>query len=215
MTSKERVMTAVRRAEPDRVPLDLLPNRWVEERLHRDLGTRTHRELLERLLCDVVDLRGVVDPVYRGPLPPVRERADGVREILGKGGGFILAPCHVLQADVPGHQLASGVARGAAGAYSNVACLNPAAAQRWTEQMARDLPAAREVEARLRRFMSEHIAPFITEQGYCNAACDRLMACVGGWADVGWRMRWPYRSIPAEEALRLRPVVRELIPEFA
>jgi uroporphyrinogen decarboxylase len=73
-------MTAVRRAEPDRVPLDLLPNRWVEERLHRDLGTRTHRELLERLRCDVVDLRGVVDPVYRGPLPPVRERADGVRE---------------------------------------------------------------------------------------------------------------------------------------
>lgn len=82
MNSKERVMTAVNLAEPDRVPLDLLPNRWVEERLHRDLGTRTHRELLERLWCDVVDLRGVVDPVYRGPAPLVRERADGVRENL-------------------------------------------------------------------------------------------------------------------------------------
>ncbi len=80
MTSKERVMAAVRRAEPDRVPLDLLPNRWVAERLHHDLGTRTHRELLQRLCCDVVDLRGVVDPVYRGPVPLVRERADGVRE---------------------------------------------------------------------------------------------------------------------------------------
>ncbi len=120
-----------------------------------------------------------------------------------------------LSVFVPGHLLASGVARGAAGAYSNVACLNPAATQRWTDLMFRDLPAALEVESRLRRFMSEQIAPFITEQGYCNAACDRLLACVGGWAEVGWRMRWPYRSIPAEEAARLRPVVRELLPEFA
>jgi len=116
---------------------------------------------------------------------------------------------------VPGHLLASGVARGAQGAYSNVACLNPAAAQRWTDLMRTDLPAALEVEARLRKFMSEHIAPFITEQSYCNAACDRLMASIGGWADVGWRMRWPYRAIPAEEAARLRPVVRELLPEFS
>jgi uroporphyrinogen decarboxylase len=69
MNSKERVLTAVNLAEPDRVPIDLLPNRWVEERLHRDLGTHTHRELLERLCCDVVDLRGVVDPIYRGPMP--------------------------------------------------------------------------------------------------------------------------------------------------
>ena len=120
-----------------------------------------------------------------------------------------------LSVFVPGHLLASGVARGAAGAYSNVACLHPAAAQRWTELMRHDLPAALEVETRLRLFMDRHIAPFITEQRYCNAACDRLLACIGGWTDVGWRMRWPYRSIPAEEAARLRPVVRELLPEFA
>jgi uroporphyrinogen decarboxylase len=82
MTSKERVLAAVHLAETDRVPIDLLPNRWVEERLHRDLGTRTHRELLERLGCDVVDLRGVVDPVYRGPVPLVSEVGDGVRENL-------------------------------------------------------------------------------------------------------------------------------------
>jgi len=121
---------------------------------------------------------------------------------------------HMISVFVPGHLLASGVKRGAQGAYSNVACLNPAVAQRWTDQMTHDLPAALEVEVRLKKFMSEHIAPFITEQGYCNAACDRFMACLGGWADVGWRMRWPYRSIPQEEAERLRPVMRELLPEF-
>jgi len=40
------------------------------------------------------------------------------------------------------------------------------------------------------------------------------MACIGGWADVGWRMRWPYRSIPQDEAKRLRPVACNLLPEF-
>ena len=98
---------------------------------------------------------------------------------------------------VPGHQLASGVKQGAHGAYSNVACLNPAAAQKWTDLMRTDLPAALEIESRLRQFILEHITPYITEQGYCNGACDRLMALVGGWADVGGSMRWPYRSIVA------------------
>lgn len=119
-----------------------------------------------------------------------------------------------LSVFVPGHLLASGVQRGARGAYSNVACLNPAAAQRWTEQMRTDLAGALELERRLRRFMEGHIAPFITQQRYCNAACDRFMALLGGWAEVGEHMRWPYRSIPAAEVERVRPAARELIPEF-
>ena len=73
LNSKERVLTAVALAEPDRVPMDFLPNPWVLERLHRDLGTTTHRELLERLHSDIVDLRGVVDPTYRGPVPLSRD----------------------------------------------------------------------------------------------------------------------------------------------
>jgi 4-hydroxy-tetrahydrodipicolinate synthase len=119
-----------------------------------------------------------------------------------------------LSVFVPGHLLASGVQRGARGAYSNVACLNPAAAQRWTDQMRTDMAGAQELEQRLRRFMDGYIAPFITEQRYCNAACDRFMALLGGWADVGERMRWPYRSIPVAEVVRVRPAAQELIPEF-
>ena len=42
----------------------------------------------------------------------------------------------------------------------------------------------------------------------------RRMALLGGWADVGQRMRWPYRSIPSAEAERIRPASRTLIPEF-
>lgn len=119
-----------------------------------------------------------------------------------------------LSVFVPGHLLASGVQRGALGAYSNAACLNPLAAQRWTDQMKTDLPGALEVEQRLRRFMDGYIAPFITEQKYCNAACDRFMTLVGGWTDVGNRMRWPYRSIPTSEAKRVRAAAQKLIPEF-
>jgi len=189
--SKQRVLTAAHLAEPDRVPTDFHANPWVLKRLHRDLGTSTHRALLERLRSDVVDLRGVVDPKYCGTVPQSRELGDGVREnfwgwrqkvmqtatgpedcfvefvladaalieigvdildplqaaadgmepqalkdaygnrvclhggictqyllprgrpkevrdevrrrleILGAGGGYILAPCHVLQTDVP------------------------------------------------------------------------------------------------------------------
>lgn len=115
---------------------------------------------------------------------------------------------------VPGHLLASGVARGARGAYSNAACLSPGGAQRWYDSMAGDPAGALELETRLRLFMDGYIVPYIRDQGYCNAACDRLMAGIGGWADSGERMRWPYRSIPASEARRLRPVAEELVPEF-
>lgn len=34
--------------------------------MHRDAST--HRELLQRLRSDIVDLREVVDPEYRGPV---------------------------------------------------------------------------------------------------------------------------------------------------
>ncbi|MBN2296118.1 MAG: hypothetical protein JXM70_27050, partial [Pirellulales bacterium] len=82
MNAKERVLTAVALQTPDRVPMDFHANPWVLQRLHRDLKTTTHRELLERLRSDIVDLRGVVDPDYRGPKPQSRELGDGVRENL-------------------------------------------------------------------------------------------------------------------------------------
>lgn len=80
LTSKQRVLTAIDLAEPDRMPMDFQANAWVCERLHRDLGTSTLRQLLQRIHGDIVDLRGVVDPVYRGPVPQLRELGGGVRE---------------------------------------------------------------------------------------------------------------------------------------
>lgn len=115
---------------------------------------------------------------------------------------------------IPGHRLASGMQKGGYGAYSNAACINPLAAQRWTDQMKTDMPGALEIERRLCLFMNETIIPLITEQHYSSGACDRFMAVMGGWADIGPRMRWPYRSIPVSEIPHARGKLQELVPEF-
>jgi uroporphyrinogen decarboxylase len=78
--AKERVLRAIALEASDRVPMDFQANKWVLERLHKDLGTTSHKELLTRLGSDIVDLRGVVDPTYCGPVPFVRDIGDGVYE---------------------------------------------------------------------------------------------------------------------------------------
>ena len=108
----------------------------------------------------------------------------------------------------------TGAAAGADGAYSNVACINPHAAQKWYELMKTDMEAALELESRIQAFMKECIDPFIVVHGYPNHACDRFMALVGGWADVGAKLRWPYSSIPADYVDQVRKRAHDIIPEF-
>jgi len=159
----------------------------------------------------------VLNPAAVGRLAAEVPALVGLKTAGGDDAWYAAMRKHLgqLSVFVPGHFLATGVQRGAHGSYSNVACLHPAAAQRWAEQMQTDMESALELEQRLRRFIKDEIEPFITEGGYCNAACDRLMAMIGGWTDIGPRLRWPYRSIDATEAERLRPKAKALIPEFA
>ncbi|MBD2703836.1 dihydrodipicolinate synthase family protein [Spirosoma sp. BT702] len=119
-----------------------------------------------------------------------------------------------LSVFVPGHFLATGIQEGAHGAYSNVACLHPKLAQDWYNLMLSDLDQALEWEQGIQRWMREYIAPYITEKGYPNPACDKFMSVVGGWSKVGCRMRWPYRSIPETDAQPVRTAARLLIPAF-
>ena len=115
---------------------------------------------------------------------------------------------------VPGHHLATGITRGAHGAYSNVACLNPVIAQQWYELMLTDMPVALEWEQRIQAFMQQYIAPFIAEKGYSNQAADKLLAAVGGWSAIGTKLRWPYCGISEEEVLPIREACKKIIPEF-
>jgi 4-hydroxy-tetrahydrodipicolinate synthase len=122
--------------------------------------------------------------------------------------------CSHLSIFVPGHHLATGFSQGAHGSYSNVACLSPKGSQRWYELMLTNLPAALALEVRIRDFFDENVTSFIVEEGFSNQAADKLLATTGDWADIGTRLRWPYRSIPSRAADQLRPHVRSNLPEL-
>lgn len=119
-----------------------------------------------------------------------------------------------LSVFIPGHNLASGILSGAHGAYSNIACLNPFAAQKWYEQITANKDMALELEERIHLFMDKLITPFIVKEHFPNHACDRFMALVGKWADIGSHLRWPYRSIPEEYVIKVREEGYRIIPEF-
>jgi len=114
----------------------------------------------------------------------------------------------------PGHFLATHYPQGARGAYSNVACLSPRGAQKWFKMIEASDPKAKEIEARLLSFFAEHIMPYIAHDGYCNAACDKLLAAIGGWCPMPTRLRWPYRWIDASDAKRLRELAKVALPEM-
>lgn len=80
MTAKERVLAAIARHVPDRIPLDFSANAATLRRLMLEFGAGDHADLLTRLNVDIVDLRGVVDPVYCGPTPQTVLRPGGVVE---------------------------------------------------------------------------------------------------------------------------------------
>jgi dihydrodipicolinate synthase/N-acetylneuraminate lyase len=115
---------------------------------------------------------------------------------------------------VPGHRLATGILSGAHGSYSNMACLNPAASERWYQQILTNMDAAWKTQRRIQMLMDTHLAPLAARDGLSNQAIDKLLAAIGGWADIGTRLRWPYRGADIEEVGRLRPIAREILPEF-
>ena len=114
---------------------------------------------------------------------------------------------------VAGHTLASGLGQGAAGSYSNVACLSPAGAVAWYATMRADPARAQDTERRLQDFLAAHITP-LKQRGYGNPALDKALAYIGGWARIGTRVRWPYRGVPEPEAETLRPLARAAVPEL-
>jgi dihydrodipicolinate synthase/N-acetylneuraminate lyase len=114
---------------------------------------------------------------------------------------------------VAGHQLASGLRQGASGAYSNVACLSPRGAVAWYQDMLTDPAAAAGLETRLNAYLARHVLP-LQEAGFSNPALDKTLAAVGGWAPVGTRLRWPYRSVPAQIVTRLRTAALDELPDL-
>lgn len=116
---------------------------------------------------------------------------------------------------IPGHLLADGLRRGGRGAYSNVACLSPAGAQRWYELCIRDPDAGRAFGARVAAWWTATIAPLITRDGLANFAADKASAVAGGWLPgMTTRLRWPYRSADPTVARAIGESARRELPEL-
>jgi dihydrodipicolinate synthase/N-acetylneuraminate lyase len=114
---------------------------------------------------------------------------------------------------VPGHTMASGVARGARGSYSNVAAMSPDGAAEWFRTMRTDPAGAADLERRIGTFFARHIAP-LERQGFSAPALDKFLSAVGGWTDGGLRIRWPYESVPAKWVGPAHDAARELLPQL-
>ncbi|MEH6305804.1 dihydrodipicolinate synthase family protein [Olivibacter sp. CPCC 100613] len=114
---------------------------------------------------------------------------------------------------IPGHKLATGIASGAHGAYSNVACLHPGLAQNWYDDIVQRIGDPFEMQSRIQQFMQQCIAPYIRDRDYANQAVDKFMAAVGGWTSISTRLRWPYNWIPEGEIQLVRQQCAELLPE--
>ncbi len=116
---------------------------------------------------------------------------------------------------IPGHTLASGLAQGAHGAYSNVACLSPAGAQRWYELCVNDPAAGARSQERIGAFWQANVAPLITTHGMANMAADKAAAVAGGWLPgLNARLRWPYRGATPEMIARIAEAARREVPEW-
>jgi dihydrodipicolinate synthase/N-acetylneuraminate lyase len=116
---------------------------------------------------------------------------------------------------IPGHTLASGLRSGARGAYSNVACLSPRAAQRWYELCLSDPTAALREEQRIQAFWSAHVVPLITERKLPNMAADKANAVAGKWLPgLHPRLRWPYRHASPELCEEIGNAARRMLPDF-
>jgi dihydrodipicolinate synthase/N-acetylneuraminate lyase len=121
--------------------------------------------------------------------------------------------CGDLSVFIPGHLLVTGLANGAHGAYSNVACLHPTAAVRWNEMALSDPDQALLIQQEILAFLEQHIIPYIKAE-YVNAAADKLLAAIGNWSRVGTRLRWPYRWIPESEVASLRKTAHAELAKF-
>jgi len=157
----------------------------------------------------------VLSPAEIGELARAVPALAGVKVADGDEGWYerMRVHCSGLSVFVPGHHLATGRARSAHGSYSNVACLNPAAAQRWWRQMHDDPSEAVQLQDRIKRFLEQYILPFLLK-GYSTMAVDKLLAAIGHWCGIGSRLRWPYRWIDRETADHLRATARDCLPEF-
>jgi dihydrodipicolinate synthase/N-acetylneuraminate lyase len=110
----------------------------------------------------------------------------------------------------PGDYMATALKSGAAGSYSNMACLSPKGTVYWYSLMKTDMEKALRLEEEIRRFNDECMAPL--SAGYAGFVTDKLSATAGGWFPLDNRVRWPYRYPGNETVEKVRKGAWEILP---
>jgi len=77
MTGRQRVLAAISMQPTDRQPRDFHACGTVVDRLYQHYGVNSYRQLLDQLQSDMVDIRGVVDPIWVADFPKVKTLEDG------------------------------------------------------------------------------------------------------------------------------------------
>ena len=80
MNSKERVLCTIELEKADRVPMDFAANEGTLNKIYRHLKVNSYKEVLKTFHVDILDIRGVIDPIYQGPVSKEREIGNGVKK---------------------------------------------------------------------------------------------------------------------------------------
>ena len=80
MNSRQRVLTAINLQIPDRLPVDFSANKWVLSNIKAKLGLDDHKSILKYFNADIVDLRDVEQPEYKGKVPFSKRVEGGITE---------------------------------------------------------------------------------------------------------------------------------------
>jgi len=83
MNSKERVFCTIELEKADRVPMDFAANEGTLNNIYRHLKVNSYKEILKTFHVDVLNIGGIIDPIYQGPVPKERAIGNGVKQDFG------------------------------------------------------------------------------------------------------------------------------------
>jgi 4-hydroxy-tetrahydrodipicolinate synthase len=215
-TSAQTMLSRVRRAvllKPSAIQV-ILPD-WVRVTIQESISFLNRlaeaADPIKFVLYNPPNAKRVLDPTDYRKIAEAVPALAGIKVLDGDANWYKAMNENVpgLAVFVPGHHLATGVGLGAAGSYSNVACLHPVAACRWFDMMKTDREAALRIEASFCKFITDHLS-----DDRPAPAKDKVLAALGGWSAAGTRIRWPYRWYDEFEVERLKPIARTMLAEF-
>ena len=97
-TPRERVWSAIRQVEPDRVPYHLSFTVPAWKKLEAHFGSPDLDQILDNHLAKY---KPHAPDAWQEVCPDIRDEVLRLIDRVGRGGGFIIAPSHDMPGDIP------------------------------------------------------------------------------------------------------------------